>query len=190
MIKIDINSLNKDLLEYIFLRVEDKDLNNLSLTCKKFKSIIQGKYFWMNKIIYRFPCLNYNLLDYTKEYYFSLLEVFKEKNLHYISAMAQFYEQPDILHILSNYKNFQHSIPCLDYHDGKIISEFYLSPNGNLEGKYIEYHKNNRVKEVCFYKNNVKEGFCLIKGVNGDIIEFGNYKNGKKHGNYKYYENY
>jgi len=182
---------NKDILEYIFIRCDDSIIPNLRLTCKKFKNIIDGKYFWMNKILYKFPCLNYKLgKNINRDYYSSLLEIFEEENLYYISAMAQIYNQLDILEILSSYKNFTHSVPHFYYFDDyKIQSEFYMSPEDNFEGRYIEYRENGNIKEICFYKNNLKNGICLLMDEENRIEEYGYYKDGKKHGKFKYFDN-
>jgi len=183
--------MDKNLLEYIFLFADDDDIINLSLTCKKFKEII-NRTFWMNKIIHKYPILNYQLskVDY-KMYYNSLKKVFKETNLHYISAICQYYGESDILLILSSIENFQHSVFYTVYYENRknIHYKFYLNPYNNLEGRYIEYYKNGNIKEISYYRNNEKHGICILKNQDNSIEEYGNYKNNLRDGFFRYFNN-
>jgi len=182
--------MNTDLFIYIFIRTDEKDIYNLRLTCKYFLKIIDHDYFWINKILYKFPALKYNIKNKNyKKYYYELCEIFKEKNLHYISAIAQDYEEEDILKILSSYPNFQHSKLIVNMYDQKNIKEiYYTNPiNDFKEGKFISYYNNRKVKEISMYKNNKRNGFCLLKDVEGNSTEYSNYKDGEKHGKCKYF---
>ena len=181
--------MNKDLLEYIFIRVQDMDLPNLRLTCKRFKEIVDSKTFWMNKIIYKYPCLNYRRTLKDKTRYFYLKNLFKETNLYYISAIAQYNTVFDVLLILNSFSDFHHSIPNYTlYPNKKIETEFYLSPNNTLEGPFIEYYENGNIKEMCFFKNDLRHGLCIIKNFNNEIIEYGSYIEDKKEGTFIYCE--
>lgn len=182
--------MNSDLLTHIFIRTNDNDIKKLRLVCKNFKNIIDNDFFWINKIIYSFPALKYNIerKDY-KKYYFELIDIFKEKNLNYISSYSQEYEKNDILLILSSYKNFKHSELIVNVYERDIIKEiYYVNPENNFkEGKYISYYKNRKVKQISIYKNNEKNGFSLLKDSENNMTEFSHYKNGYKHGRCKYF---
>ena len=182
--------MDKNLLEYIFLHVSDECIPMLRLTCRYFRNIIDGT-FWMNKIIHKFPVLKYKLdvkNNNYKQRYLELLEVFREPNLHYISAMAQYHNDKNILTILSSYKNFTHAKEEFIKYDNVLHSKFYVNPDERLEGRYIEYYKNGIIKEISFYKNGVKNGFVLFKNKDRTIKEIGNYFEGNRHGIFMYFE--
>lgn len=179
----------KDLLSYIFIRTNDEDINNLRLTCKNFRDIIDNSYFWINKILFTFPALKYNIKTKNyKKYYYDLIDVFQEKNLNYISSISQEYKKDDILLILSSYKNFKHSKLIVTVYERDIIKEiYYINPNNNFkEGKYISYYTNRNIKEISMYKNNKKDGFYLLKDEENNLKEYSHYKDGIKQGICKY----
>jgi antitoxin component YwqK of YwqJK toxin-antitoxin module len=100
------------------------------------------------------------------------------------------------------------------YHEksNQVMSrEFYK--NGKLNGKQITYYANGKVTEEISYVNGIKEGINLYYSPEGVVIKKlqyhndllegpatyfdafgvvvieGNYKDGKKHGLWKYYKN-
>jgi len=181
--------MNSDLYSCIFVKVGEKDLYNLRCSCKYFCNIIDTKYFWINKILHKFPVLANKITstDYKKHYY-SLCKTFIEENLHYISAIAQEFEENDVLTILSAQKDFQHAKKIINVYNNNNIKEIYfINPYGLKEGRYASYYKNRKIKEVSVYKNGKKTDFCLLKGEEGDLVEFSYYKEGLKHGKCTYF---
>lgn len=173
--------LTKDVLNCIFLKLDDESLNTVRLVCKKFKEIVDDKMFWYNKTL---QLLNLETLEYRakdneyKKYYLNVKKLILENsdNPYYVSAIAQSEGYLDLL------KYLPYNSVMEIYIDGNKTYKYYVNPFRRLfEGKYTIY-KNNRIKETYMYKNGKKNGTYIKRYENGLIKERGNFTDGKKNG--------
>ncbi|WP_296147537.1 hypothetical protein [uncultured Flavobacterium sp.] len=74
------------------------------------------------------------------------------------------------------------------YKNGKIAEETTYA-NGIKNGTYKKYSEKGDVLEEVTYKNDQFEGQATYKNGLGQIVSTGQYKDGKKAGMWKYYEN-
>lgn len=74
------------------------------------------------------------------------------------------------------------------YKGGKVVEEINYT-NGIKNGVYKKYSENGNVLEEATYKNDQLEGQATYKNGLGQIVSTGKYKDGKKAGLWKFYEN-
>lgn len=184
----------KDVYIQIFLRLDDFDLLNVGRSCPYFLKIVTDNLFWLNKILYKYPCLHENIptKEYRK-YYFYLEKKFSETNLEYLSAIAQHEGEEQILLILDSLK-IKKARRCLARHDNddnegnKIESIFYLDSNNNLQGQYLGFYENGETKEIANYRNGFLHGERILYGLNNRALEIGRYIVDHKDGKFFYYD--
>lgn len=78
-----LNKLNRDELQYLSTFLDYKSFLNFSLSCKKiFNNLYVKNEVWIKRIEYDFPVFRCSIIQNSKENYFTLCRLERDKNKH------------------------------------------------------------------------------------------------------------
>ncbi|HTG66736.1 MAG TPA: hypothetical protein VL859_10210 [Flavobacterium sp.] len=90
---------------------------------------------------------------------------------------------------IENYKNGKLEGKRLVYFPSGKIAEEINYKNNLKNGVYKKYSEKGIVLEESNYKNNQYDGAAVFRDVDNNIVSKGNFINGKKSGNWQFFEN-
>ncbi|MDX1350544.1 MAG: hypothetical protein R3279_09865 [Putridiphycobacter sp.] len=73
------------------------------------------------------------------------------------------------------------------YPNGQLKMSGKLNNNGQKEGIWISYFENGKKNSESNFKNGVNDGYSMVWYPNGNVRYFGDYKDGKKVGDWTFY---
>jgi antitoxin component YwqK of YwqJK toxin-antitoxin module len=73
------------------------------------------------------------------------------------------------------------------YPNGELKMSGKLNNNGQKEGIWISYFENGKKNSESNFKNGVNDGYSMVWYPNGNVRYFGDYKDGKKVGDWTFY---
>lgn len=151
--------LCKDILIEIFKLLSIEDIYHVHLLNKYIYNILDES-FWMKYFIekYGYDTVSLKKYKYWKNWTISIHKLLKEPNKYYLSAVAKEREWEDIDHIL--YQKYGVSVEKIIIASHNHGFDYYLNPNGELEGPKREWTITEVLKQTCIqnYKNGKKIG--------------------------------
>lgn len=88
-----------------------------------------------------------------------------------------------------NYSNGIQEGKQITYYPDETIAEELNYKNGKKDGENLYYGVNGKLTKKLFYENDELEGKAFYYDASGQVTIEGNYKEGKKHGLWKYFKN-
>ncbi|MBT8260456.1 MAG: toxin-antitoxin system YwqK family antitoxin [Flavobacteriaceae bacterium] len=108
----------------------------------------------------------------------------------YIGEWKYYHKDGKTLMTIENFNNqgILHGKKQVFYKNGQIAEDFTYNL-GRLDGEALYYADNGTLIKKYLYINDILHGFAQHFDAQGNKLVEGDYKKGKKHGVWKYYEN-